>query len=206
MGIWKGAVRADALALPSILRPQFWTLTRHPSPGHPSRSSDASVLRRRWRDEPKRSSSVDRLRSEESCPSGEPHLQSRAQVCDPVPGTGLIPAGGAGRTRSSRSRPGSRRSRRRIRRRRGARERPALVDGDRQPAAQGRSGRCSVAGPAQLLPAVGQQLVDPVGWMRADATEHIAELRPRVDPQILAGRAQTHQDRRRLSPPVAPRE
>ena len=29
------------------------------------------------------------------CPSGEPHLQSCPRVCDPVPGTGLIPTAGA---------------------------------------------------------------------------------------------------------------
>src|SRR5262245_20027573 len=66
--------------------------------------------------------------------------------------------------------------------------------------------RCGIAGLAPLVPAVGQQLVDPLGRMGADATQHIAEVRLRVDPQTLAGRAQAHQDRRRLAPLVAPRE
>ena len=40
----------------------------------------------------------------------------------------------------------------------------------------------------------------------ADPVEHVAEVRQRVDPQVLARRAQAHQHRRRLAPSVAPGE
>jgi hypothetical protein len=88
----------------------------------------------------------------------------------------------------------------------GAHHHPALVGGDDKPGAQGRSARSGVVGLTQLLPAVGQQLIDPPGRTGADAIEHTAEVSLRVDPQVLARRAQAHQDRRRLTSLVAPRE
>src|SRR5262249_7475838 len=83
---------------------------------------------------------------------------------------------------------------------------PAPRDRDDPPPAQRRSVRCGIAGPAQLPPTVRQQLVDPLGRMRADPTQYIAEVGLPVAPPALARRAQAHQDRRRLRPLVAPRE
>ena len=58
-----------------------------------------------------------------------------------------------------------------------------LVRGDDEPRTQGRSISSGAAGLAQLLPTVGQQLIDPLGRMGADAIQRIAEVSLRVDPQ-----------------------
>jgi hypothetical protein len=39
----------------------------------------------------------------------------------------------------------------------------------------------------------GSKFLDPPRRMRADPLEHVAEVRLRVDPQVLARRAQAHQ-------------
>ena len=89
---------------------------------------------------------------------------------------------------------------------RGAHRRLGLVGHRDEPGASGWSVLHGFAGLAQLLPAVGQQLLDPTRRVGADPVEHVAEVRLRVDPQGLARRAQAHQHGRRPAPSVAPRE
>src|SRR6516165_4713121 len=55
----------------------------------------------------------------------------------------------------------------------------------------------------QLLPAVRQQLFDPAGGMRADTTQHVGQVGQWVNLQVLARRAETHQDGRCLAPRLA---
>src|SRR5206468_2003341 len=87
---------------------------------------------------------------------------------------------------------------------RGAHNRPELVRDRDELGAWAWSVLGVVSRLAQRLPAVGQQLLDPTRRMCADPVEHVAKVRLRVDPQVLARRAQAHQDGRRLTPLVAP--
>jgi hypothetical protein len=82
---------------------------------------------------------------------------------------------------------------------RGAQNGPESIWGEDGPGAQMRSVDCGVAGLAQRLPSVGQQYFDPPRGMGADSVQHIAEVDLRVDPQVLARRAQACQNGRRLA-------
>ena len=93
-----------------------------------------------------------------------------------------------------------------MKRRRGAHGRPAVVITPDDRGAHVRSVCSGGVGLVQLLPAVRQPFVDPLRRVRADSIEHIAEVSLRVDPQILAGRAQAHQHGRGLASLVAPCE
>jgi hypothetical protein len=76
---------------------------------------------------------------------------------------------------------------------RGARRRPELVGHRDEPGASGGSLRRGGSRLLQRLPAVGRQLLDPTRRVGADPVEHVAEVRQRIDPQVLARRAQAHQ-------------
>jgi hypothetical protein len=62
----------------------IWRITRN------RRTPKTPCKTRSWRS----GSTGVAARAVEECPSGEPHLQSRSRVCDPVWGTLLIPAAG----------------------------------------------------------------------------------------------------------------
>ncbi len=88
----------------------------------------------------------------------------------------------------------------------GAHNRPELVWDRDELGAWGLSVLGVFSRLAQRLPAVGQQLLDPTRRVCADPVEHVAKVRLRVDPQVLARRAQAHQDSRCLAPFVASHE
>jgi hypothetical protein len=91
--------------------------------------------------------------------------------------------GGAGHTvGSSSSEPGANPEH-------GAHNGPESIWVEDGPGAQRWSVLCGVAGLAQLLPTVGQQLLDPPRWMGADSIQHVAEVNLRVDSQLFARRA-----------------
>jgi len=119
------------------------------------------------------------------CASGERHLQSERGLWEDRPGSRLdlfaklLPHDHAelGRLADASGR--------------GAQWPRASLGEDRL-GAQGRSGLCGIAGPAQRLPSVRQQFFDPPRGMGADSIEHIAEVSLRIDLQLFARHAQAH--------------